>query len=220
MLVLLAEDETHLAELIIDYLEEFDIDCDYAADGQHAINLLAQQKYDLVILDVMMPKLDGYQVCQQIKQSAIQTPVIFLTAQGALSDKLKGFELGADDYLTKPFAMEELLARVKVLGRRKSLNRHKFCVEDLEADLQSKRLSRQDIEIQLSAAQWTLLECLLLASPDVVTKAHLTQRLWPDQDIAPEVLKTQLARLRQKVNLPGMPPLIHTIRGQGICLKK
>ena len=219
MLVLLAEDERDLAELIIDYLSAHNIECDYATDGRQAIQLVNQNQYDVIILDVMMPRASGHDVCNHIKHSGINSPVLFLTAQSSLDDKLKGFELGADDYLTKPFAMEELVARLNVLGQRKTLRRQYFELSDLKADKQAKKVWRGEHSIQLSPALWELFMCLVHASPNVVSKVDLEQQLWPEQTPDSNNLKMQLSRLRQKINVPGLPVLLHTIKGQGVALR-
>ena len=118
MLILLVEDEADLAELTIDFLATVDIECDYAFDGINALSLLDKNQYEVIVLDVTMPRLDGFAVCEQLRRSGITTPILFLTARDSLTDKLTGFSLGADDYLTKPFELEELAARIQVLASR------------------------------------------------------------------------------------------------------
>ncbi|WP_448547689.1 response regulator transcription factor [Thalassotalea fusca] len=219
MLVLLAEDEADLAELTIDYLEDEGIECDYAADGKMAINLLESTRYDVIVLDVNMPKADGFTVCNWLKEQLIDTPVIFLTARDSIDDKLLGFETGADDYLTKPFELDELVARLKVLARRKNEARRVFKLEDLTIDYAAHIVTRNNEEISLQPAQWQLLCLLAKHSPNVVSKLDIEGHVWPDQDVNKDMLKTLIFRLRTAIDREGQHALIHTIRGAGIALR-
>ena len=219
MLVLFAEDEADLAELTIDYLEDEGIECDYAADGKMAMNLLEATRYDVIILDVNMPKADGFSVCTWLKEQLIDTPVIFLTARDGIDDKLFGFDIGADDYLTKPFDLDELVARIKVLARRKNEARRIFKLNDLAIDYAAHVVSRNDKEINLQPAQWQLLCLLAKHSPNVVSKSDIEKHIWPEQDVNKDMIKMLLFRLRNAIDGEGQQPLIHTIRGAGVALR-
>jgi len=219
MLVLLAEDEADLAELTIDYLEDEGIECDYAADGKMAINLLETTRYDVIVLDVNMPRADGFTVCSWLKEQLIDTPVIFLTARDGIDDKLIGFEVGADDYLTKPFELDELVARLKVLARRKNEAKRIFQLDDLIIDYAAHVVTRNHKEIYLQPAQWQLLCLLAKHSPNVVSKLDIEKHIWPEQDVNKDMLKTLIFRLRSAIDCEGNHALIHTIRGAGLALR-
>jgi len=219
MLVLLVEDETDLAELVIDYLETEDIECDYAADGLMASSLIEQNQYDVIILDVTMPKLDGFSLCRQLQQKGITTPIIFVTARDQLDDKLTGFELGADDYLTKPFELDELVARLKVLASRRHAVKPHFELDDLVIDYDLREARRAEQLLALSPTQWELLTLLAKHSPQVVSKVTIEDHIWPDQEANKDMLKTLVFRLRAIIDGPEQKPLLHTIRGAGISLR-
>lgn len=220
MLVLIAEDEADLAELTIDYLALEGIESDYAADGKIAMNLLKQTRYDAIVLDVNMPKADGFTVCTWLKEVGLETPVIFLTARDSLDDKLLGFNIGADDYLTKPFELDELVARLKVLARRKVQSVKTFVLDSLSLDFASHQVTRNDVLIKLKPAQMQLLFLLAENSPNVVTKSEIEQLIWPDQDVNRDMFKSLTARLRAAIDIPGELPLLQTIRGVGLALRK
>lgn len=218
MLILFAEDETDLAELTIDFLETEHIECDYAFDGANALNLLEKNHYDVVVLDVSMPKINGFAVCEKMKQLNVFTPVIFLTARDTLADKLTGFELGAEDYLTKPFELAELAARIKVLAKRKTHDMPTFILNTLQVNLAQRIATRNDAILSLSESQWTLLTLLIKFSPNVVSKTMIEDEVWPEQQPTKDMFKTLVFRLRSIIDQKGTEPLIHTIRGSGIAL--
>ena len=219
MLVLLAEDEGDLAELTIDFLATADIECDYAFNGEMALNLIAQQSYDVLVLDVTMPKVDGFAVCQQLKMLGDSTPIIFLTARDNLDDKLTGFALGADDYLTKPFELEELVARIKVLAKKNIPRSHTFQLNNLYIDFNQQQVKRAEQTLTLSKTQWQLLTLLAQNSPNVVSKIAIEDAIWPQQQPSKAMYKTLIFRLRNLIDLAGEQPLIQTIRGSGIALR-
>lgn len=220
MLVLIAEDEADLAELTIDFLAEEEIECDYAADGKLAMNLLQQQDYDAIVLDVNMPKADGFAVCTWLKEKGIETPVLFLTARDSIDDKLLGFDIGADDYLTKPFELDELVARLKVLARRKTSSVRRFELDTLVIDVSAHQVKRGDREIKLKPAQKQLLFLLAEHSPNVVAKADIESLIWPEQDVTNDMFKSLTSRLRSAIDIDGEIPLLQTVRGAGLALRK
>lgn len=222
MLILLVEDESDLAELTIDFLETFNIECDYAFDGANALTLIEKNKYDVIVLDVNMPRLNGFSVCETVRTLGISTPIIFLTAHDSLSDKLNGFSLGADDYLTKPFELEELAVRIQVLANRKTNTTitEPFTLSTLSIDYQQRSVSRSGRLIAVSPTQWQLLVLLAKNSPNIVDRTTIEDEIWPDQTPSKDMLKTLIFRLRNLVDSPDEPKLVHTVRGAGISLKE
>jgi len=221
VLVLVIEDERDLAELIIDYLETEGIECDYAFDGVMAESLLLQNRYDVILLDVTMPKLDGFSLAERLLSgTGAQPPIIFVTARDTLEDKLTGFRLGADDYLTKPFELEELAARIKVLASRVAPQQTRFKLDTLDVDFSARAARRGERELSLSPSQWLLLELLADRSPNLVNKQSIEAKVWPHQEVNKDMLKMLVSRLRASVDASGDRPLIHTIRGAGIALRK
>lgn len=219
MLILLAEDETDLAELTIDYLETIEIECDYASDGAMAVNLINKNNYDVIVLDINMPKLDGFSVCKKLKENNITTPVLFLSARDALDDKLTGFELGADDYLTKPFELDELVARIKVLSQRKAPQNNAFQLDTLTINFQQQSASRGTRKLTLSVNQWQALALLAKNSPNIISRTTLENTIWPDQLPNKDMLKMLLYRLRNIIDTESEIPLLHTIKGLGVTLR-
>ena len=222
MLILLVEDESDLAELTIDFLETLNIECDYAFDGANALTLIEKNHYDVIVLDVNMPRMDGFAVCEKVRSLGNSTPIIFLTAHDSLADKLNGFSLGADDYLTKPFELEELAVRIKVLAKRetKAAIPKLFSLNTLTIDYQQRSVSRSDRLIALSPTQWQLLLLLAKNSPNIVDRITIEDEIWPDQTPTKDMLKTLIFRLRNLVDNADEPKLVHTVRGAGISLKE
>ena len=222
MLILLVEDESDLAELTIDFLETLNIECDYAFDGANALTLIEKNHYDVIVLDVNMPRMDGFSVCEKVRSLGNSTPIIFLTAHDSLADKLNGFSLGADDYLTKPFELEELAVRIQVLAKRetKTTIPELFTLNTLSIDYQQRSVSRSGRLIALSPTQWQLLILLAKNSPNIVDRITIEDKIWPDQTPTKDMLKTLIFRLRNLVDNADEPKLVHTIRGAGISLKE
>lgn len=222
MLILLVEDESDLAELTIDFIETLNIECDYAFDGANALTLIEKNHYDVIVLDVNMPRMDGFSVCEKVRSLGIATPIIFLTAHDRLADKLNGFSLGADDYLTKPFELEELAVRIQVLAKRetKTTIPELFTLNTLSIDYQQRSVSRSGRLIALSPTQWQLLILLAKNSPNIVDRITIEDEIWPDQTPTKDMLKTLIFRLRNLVDNADESKLIHTIRGAGISLKE
>lgn len=219
MLALLLEDEVSLAQLVVEYLQYENIECDHAANGRQALQLIKDQPFDVLILDINMPGLNGLQVCEKVRQMGINTPIIMLTARGDLQDKLKGFDLGADDYLVKPFAMEELVARIQVLAQRRQRS-NIICISDLNLNLDEKSARRNQINIQLSPDEWCLIIVLARNSPAVVNRITLEDEIWPEGVPSKDAFKMLVYRLRKTLNVDGLPPLLQTIRGVGLALRE
>ena len=221
MLILLVEDESDLAELTIDYLETLNIECDYAFDGANALTLIASNNYDVIVLDVNMPRMNGFSVCNSVRADGNSTPIIFLTAHDNLADKLNGFALGADDYLTKPFELQELAVRIQVLANRKKKTYQKqlFTLDTLSIDYQQRTVSRSEKLIALSPTQWKLLILLAKSSPEIVDRITIENEIWPDLLPSKDMLKTLICRLRNLIDNTDELKLVHTVRGAGISLK-
>ena len=221
MLILLVEDESDLAELTIDYLETLNIECDYAFDGANALTLIASNNYDVIVLDVNMPRMNGFSVCNSVRADGNSTPIIFLTAHDNLADKLNGFALGADDYLTKPFELQELAVRIQVLANRKKKTYQKqlFTLDTLSIDYQQRTVSRSEKLIALSPTQWKLLILLAKSSPEIVDRITIENEIWPDLLPSKDMLKTLICRLRNLIDSTDELKLVHTVRGAGISLK-
>jgi DNA-binding response OmpR family regulator len=219
MHILVVEDEKRLAALLRRVLMEERHVVDLAHDGQVGRDLATSGTYDLVVLDLMLPGLDGMGVVQAIRQMRVQTPVLMLTARGALEDKVAGLKAGADDYLTKPFAMEELIARVEALLRRRTREldtSQRLQVGDLTLDLVRHEARRGDRLIELTAKEFALLEYLMRHRGQVLTRAQITDRVWRyDLDALSNVVDIYIHYLREKIDRGFAQPLIKTVRGVG-----
>ena len=216
--ILLVEDDLDLATTVVEYLELEDIGCDYAANGQLGLQLALENHYHVILLDINLPRMDGFEVCQELRQQGIDTPVLMLTARDAVVDKLAGFRAGTDDYLIKPFAMEELLARVGALAKRRSAQAKKLTLGDLVLDLQRKSATRAGQRLELSPISWAILETLMRASPQVVSRKQLEQAVWRDAPPDSNSLKVHLYRLRKKVDKPFSRELIKTVSNHGFVI--
>lgn len=220
IMVLLIEDDMDIAETVSDFFELEGIECDHAYDGESGLNLALHGEYDVVLLDLMLPFRDGVSICQELRSEGVATPVLMLTARDTLDDKLEGFEAGADDYLIKPYALEELLMRTRVLSRRRSGEAKKFNLCDLSIDFERREVIRAKQEIKISPTGWKILETLSQSSPKVVSRTRLEMALWKGEPPDTNALKTHLYKLRQRINKPFKTDLIHTITGQGIALRE
>ena len=214
--LLLVEDNLDLATTVIEYLEISGIVCDHVSNGQTGLNLALNQHYDVILLDIMLPRLDGQQLCERLRRQGIQTPVLMLTSLDALSDKLASFAAGADDYLVKPFELAELVARIRALSLRRSGQASRLQVDDLVMDLTTRKVSRAGQVLHLSPICWTLLENLMRASPQPVSRERLEAKVWGDEPPDSNTLKVHMHRLRKAVDKPFGRPLIHTLAGVGI----
>lgn len=218
MFVLLVEDNRLLANNLIQYLAIKGIECDYAENLAQAEQRLLQQTFDVIVLDLNLPDGDGIVACARWKAQCIGSPVIMLTARSHLDDRLNGFEAGADDYLIKPFAMEELVARLKVLAHRRApcIN---LTIGDLDIDFSAHQAFRQQQVLPLSPTAWQILALLARRSPETVKKAEIERMLWPDSPPDSDCLRAHIHLLRKIVDKPFDSELLHTIRGVGLCLR-
>ncbi len=221
MIVLLVEDHRPLAQTTTSFLESEGFEVDYAADGLSALNIASTNSYDAIILDLMLPKMDGYTLCRELRnQCNIDTPILMLTARDTLEDKLQGFEEGADDYLIKPFEQLELLARLNALIKRSrgEVSSKRLEISDLILDTGTMQAFRQGQELQLSPTGYRILRILMRESPNVVSRDAIEQELWGDAIPDSDVLRSHLYNLRKSVDMPFNSSLIQTIKGVGFKL--
>ena len=220
MRILIAEDDRRIREFIAKGLAEEGFVVDAACDGEEALEMLPDREYDLVILDVMMPKRDGWSVVSTLRAKGVITPVLFLTARDAVPDRVKGLELGADDYLVKPFAWAEFLARVKSLLRRGPARREEILrIADLEINLPKVRARRGGQVLDLTAKEFLLLSLLARRRGEVLSRTTQAEHVW-DMNFTTDsnAVDVAVGRLRRKVDDPFPRKLIHTLRGLGYCL--
>ncbi|MFM2623206.1 response regulator transcription factor [Vibrio owensii] len=218
--LLLVEDDLDLAKAIIDYLELENIQCDHAANGVAGLSLINQNSYDAMILDLNLPKMNGLEVCEKLRSSGIDVPVLMLTARDTLDDKLAGFSKGADDYLVKPFAMEELIVRAQALSRRRSGQISYLKVEGVELNPQEQTVSRDGMELKLTPIASTLLNTLMRESPNTVSREKLMRSVWGDELPDSNSLKVHIHNLRKAIDSSAENKLIHTIVGRGFAFKR
>ncbi len=220
MRILVIEDNRDILANILDYLElkGFTVDC--AQDGLSGMHLALTQPYDLIVLDIMLPGMDGYQLCQKLRQEADNnTPIIMLTARDALDDRLKGLHAGADDYLVKPFALSELVARIEAVLRRSSgANKRVLEVADLRYNLETLEVSRAGQSLKLNPIGLKLLATLMQRSPAVVRREALEEALWGDDIPDSDSLRSHIHQLRQAIDKPFATTLLHTVHGVGFRL--
>ena len=223
MKILIVEDEPKTGEYLRQGLNEAGFVADLAANGSDGLHLALHGEYDLVILDVMLPELDGWQVLASLRRRGLEIPVLFLTARDQVEDRVKGLELGADDYLVKPFSFAELLARVRTIlrrGRGGGLDSNVLRVADLELDLLRRRVTRGGKRIDLTAKEFGLLELLMRRQGEVLPRSLIASQVWDmNFDSDTNVIEVAMRRLRLKVD-DGQPvKLIQTVRGMGYVLE-
>ena len=221
MRVLLIEDKKKTAGFLAKGLREDDLEVEIAHDGETGLELATTRKFDLLIVDVMLPGKDGWSVVAELRKAGMRTPILFLTARDSVRDRVKGLELGADDYLVKPFAFSELMARVHSLLRRAPHQKDEVVViRDLEIDTRRHKAKRAGTALNLTAKEFLLLTHLAHCAGQVVSRAEIAAHVW-DINFATNtnVVDVMVRRLRAKVDDPFEPKLIHTVRGAGYVLK-
>jgi len=219
--ILLIEDEKKVSKFIKQGLEEEGFIVETAFNGEEGFLKSADNKFSLIILDVMLPKMDGFEVLEKIRANKNHTPVLMLTAKDALSDKVTGLNLGADDYLTKPFAFEELLARIKSLLRRGEIKSTQMKVADLELDTVRHKAKRNGDEIELTSREYALLEFFMRNKNQIVTRETISEKIWNiNFDTGTNVIDVYVNHLRQKIDGNYDKKLIHTVRGAGYVMKE
>ena len=222
MKILLVEDDQTIAAAIGDGLrqESYAVDCVY--DGEEAYHAILAGGYDLVILDVLLPGMNGFDVAQAVRKQKMHTPILMLSAKGQTTDKIVGLDTGADDYMTKPFSFEELLARIRALLRRPAETMGTvLSTGDLTLNTATSKVERGGTVITLSSKEYALLEYLLRNKQRIVSKNNLINHVWDfDADVLPHTVEVNVANLRAKVDKPFSKPLIHTVRGFGYTIQE
>jgi DNA-binding response OmpR family regulator len=220
MYILVVEDERRLAQIVRRVLEEEGHTVDLAYDGEEGLAMASDGSHDVIVLDILLPEMDGLEVCRTLRRNRVDTPVLLLTALGEVDDRVRGLDSGADDYLAKPFAFQELLARIRALGRRKVQAREptQLEVDGLTLDLRRRRAERDGRTIELSPKEFSLLEFLMRNEGRVVTRMQILDHIWGyDYATDSNLVDVYMAYLRRKVDSDG-PSLIRTVRGVGYAL--
>lgn len=221
MRILLVEDEQSVAAFIKKGLAEEYYTVDTAEDGNLGLSMAINNVYDLIILDIMLPEIDGLKLCRTLREKGIKTPILMLTALDSVDNKVIGLESGADDYLAKPFAFSELLARIKALLRRKSDLTSEFSIDNLRMDLLSRRVFRGENEITLSPKEFSILEYLLRNKGRVLSRTQIIENVWGyNYDPNTNIVDVHIKYLREKIDKDFSKKLIHTVRGTGYTVKE
>jgi len=221
MRILVIEDEPRMASVIARGLREQSYAVDVAQTGNDGLYQSSINDYDLILLDVLLPERDGFEVCRELRARGSATPILMLTARAAVDDRLTGFDAGADDYLTKPFSFRELLARIRALLRRDArLQPDVFEIDDLIIDSASHRVSRGNREIQLTAKEYALLEHLARNAGRLISRSEIAAHVWDDNfDPFSNTIEVYINRLRKKIDGGQATKLLHTRRGEGYILE-
>ncbi len=223
MRLLLIEDDAKIASFVMKGLSAAGFAVDHATDGEEGLDLGLSEPYDVIIVDLMLPKRDGLSVIEQLRREKIKTPVIILSAKDSVDDRVKGLAIGSDDYLTKPFAFSELLARVQALMRRASgaIESTRLTVDDLSLDLVTREVVRDGRDIELQPLEYSLLAYLMRNAGKVVSKTMIMEHVWHyNFDPQTNVVEARICRLRDKIDKGFQYKLLHTVRGVGYVLRK
>ncbi len=223
MRLLLVEDDVKIASFVVKGLSAAGFAVDHATDGEQGLDLGLSEPYDVIIVDLMLPKRDGLSLIERLRREKIKTPVIILSAKDSVDDRVKGLEIGSDDYLTKPFAFSELLARVQALMRRASgtIESTRLTVGDLSLDLVTREVARSGQRIELQPLEYALLAYLMRNAGKVVSKTMIMEHVWHyNFDPQTNVVEARICRLRDKIDKGFDPKLLHTVRGVGYVLRK
>ena len=223
MKILLVEDDKRIASFILKGLKQAGYAVNHAADGEEGLHFAQTEAYDLAIVDIMMPKLDGLTMINRLRQKKITTPILVLSAKDSVDERVKGLQVGGDDYLVKPFAFTELLARVQALIRRTSANpeMNSLKVADLSLDVLRRKVFRRDKEIVLQPGEFMLLEYLMRNAGKVISKVMIIDHVW-EYNFDPEtnIIESRICRLRDKIDRSFDKKLLHTVRGFGYVIEE
>ncbi len=225
MRILVVEDEKNLNDIIVKrlILEKYGVDTCF--NGNDALEYIFSTEYDVIVSDIMLPGIDGFEILKRIREKGIKTPVLLLTALDGIEDRVKGLDYGADDYLVKPFAFDELMARIRVLLRRNSTNGNSnasniFSIANLTVNCNSHDVFRNDVPIRLSTREFTILEYMIRNKERVLSREQIEQHIWNyDYEGGTNVIDVYIRYLRKKIDKDFEPKLIHTVRGIGYVLK-
>jgi DNA-binding response OmpR family regulator len=220
MRLLVVEDDPEVQAFLLRVLREAAWAADAVPSGQRALDALASTEYDLAIVDVGLPDFDGFEVCRRLRARGDRTPLLVLTARNAVNDRVRGLDAGADDYLAKPFAVNELLARLRALARRPAASLEPVLrLADLELDPASRIARRAGVELAVTAREYALLDFLLRNPRRVVSRAKILEHVWDDNfDPVANAVDVLVGRLRRKIDRESLQPLLHTVRGAGYVL--
>ena len=224
MRILVVEDEKKINDIIVKTLKQEKYGVDSCFDGEEAMDYIFSVEYEIILLDIMLPKKNGFEVMESMRKKGIKTPVLFLTARDQIEDRVKGLDLGADDYLVKPFAFEELLARIRVVLRKNSVSGEDsgniLKIANLTVDCNKHEVFRDEISIKLSAKEFSILEYMMRNKGRVVSKEKIEEHVWDfDYEGGSNIVEVYIKFLRKKIDNDFSPKLIHTIRRVGYVLK-
>jgi DNA-binding response OmpR family regulator len=217
--ILIIEDDAELAAAMADYLTLQGAACDFAYHGITGLAMATEGGFDVIILDLMLPRMSGFEVCEQLRRQGVVTPILMLTACDTNTEQLTGFQAGVDDYVIKPCPMSLLWARLQALYRRTSPQHARLSIGPLTVYFKEHRVTREKQELKLTPTGWKMLELLARRSPEVVARIELEDHAWPDSDVDSSNFNVQLHQLRKAVDKPFAYPMIHTIVGVGLCLR-
>ncbi|MDO4639971.1 MAG: response regulator transcription factor [Leptotrichia hongkongensis] len=222
MKILLAEDEVDLNNVVTRYLKKNGYSVDSVLDGEEALNYLEYSEYDLVILDIMMPKVDGFEVIKKLRDKGNHTSVLMLTARDSADDKVKGLDLGADDYIVKPFDFNELLARIRAVVRRKYGNSsNKLVIGDLILDTSEKSVTRAGKQIELTGKEYEVLEYLMQSKNRILSRDQIKEHVWDfDYEGDSNIIDVLIKNIRKKIDIEDGKQIIYTKRGLGYVIKE
>jgi heavy metal response regulator len=223
MRILVVEDDKGIARFVKRGLSENDFSVDLVSDGEEGLRSVLRDHYDLIILDILLPKMDGLEILKRLRERAVQTPVVFLTAKDSESDIVHGLNLGADDYLTKPFSFNELLARVHALLRRgkKGALLSNLQLADLILEVEGHRVFRGKERIDLTPKEYALLEFFMRRPGQIITRTMITEKVWDYQfDTSTNIVEVHVSHLRNKIDKSYEPKLLHTVKGVGYVLEQ
>ena len=223
MRILIVEDDKKIASFITKGLKQEGFAVDYVTNGEDGLHLALHEPYDAAVIDIMLPKVDGLSLIEEMRRSKVNTPVLILSAKRSVDDRVRGLQKGSDDYLTKPFAFSELLARIQALIRRATGAKEttRLQVSDLSMDLLTRKVTRHDKEIDLKPLDFALLEYLMRNAEQVVSKTMIMEHVWGyDFDPGTNVVEARISRLREKIEEGFEKKLIHTIKGVGYVLRE
>ena len=221
MRILVVEDEKKINDVIVKTLKKEKYGVDSCFDGEEALDYIFSVEYDIILLDIMLPKKDGFEVLKSMRKKGIKTPVLFLTARDQIEDRVRGLDLGADDYLVKPFIFEELMAPIRVLLRRNSGNADNIItIANLKVDLDAKTVFRDDVLIKLSGREYSILEYLIRNKGKILPRERIEDHIWNyEYEGGTNVIDVYIRYLRKKIDDGYTPKLIHTVRGLGYVLR-
>ncbi len=221
MKILIIEDEAAIAKVAKRGLEQAHFTADIASDGKIGLAMALENAYHLIILDLMLPGMDGMRICEELRDRRDRTPILMLTARTEVVDRVRGLETGADDYLTKPFDFAELLARVQALLRRDKVHKSRVIrIADLEIDTGTRRVSRGGKQIALSQREYQLLEALAANEGQTLTRDAILERVWMDEDSYSNTVDVYIGLIRKKIDADTPVKLIHTVRGLGYAVRR